>query len=111
MDFVLEIRKIRERSENKKVIRKRHGIWENEEQSQGISTGCSENKSFMTPQTQLDIPVPVKMPQQDVMENSLRPGRSLGKEDGSVKVWCTKIARILRIVVQTGADLAVRLGN
>ena len=25
----------------------------------------------------------------------------------SVKVWCTKVARILRIVVQTGANLAV----
>ena len=24
----------------------------------------------------------------------------------SVKVWCTKIARILRIAVQTGANLA-----
>ena len=25
----------------------------------------------------------------------------------SVKLWCTKITRILRIVVQTGANLAV----
>ena len=29
----------------------------------------------------------------------------------SVKVWCTKIARILRIVVQTGANLAVWSGK
>ena len=29
----------------------------------------------------------------------------------SVKVWCTKIARILRIVVQTGENLAVWSGN
>ena len=33
------------------------------------------------------------------------------KEHCSVKVWCTKIARILRIVVQTGANLAVWSGN
>ena len=29
----------------------------------------------------------------------------------SIKVWCTKIARILRIVVQTGANLAFWLSN
>ena len=29
------------------------------------------------------------------------------KEHCSVQVWCTKIARILTIVVQTGANLAV----
>ena len=32
--------------------------------------------------------------------------RHIIKRACSVKVWCTKIGRILRIVVQSGADLA-----
>ena len=32
---------------------------------------------------------------------------NVGKKACSVKVWCTKTAHILRIVVQTGANLAV----
>ena len=33
------------------------------------------------------------------------------KRPCSVKVWCTKVARVLRIVIQAGANFTVRSGN